>query len=86
MLSRINVEFSLPSCALPYDITQSEELVCASSAFLETHLFLSQLLVYCIDQIHVAAGNHLCKDLAWDGKVEEASWLQALVLPRTILH
>ena len=45
---KVDVELSLPFCALIDDVTQYEDLVCASSTLPETRLFLSKLLVYSI--------------------------------------
>ena len=44
---KVDVELSLPLCALLYDVTQDEDLVCASLSFPKPCLLSSQLLVHC---------------------------------------
>ena len=44
---KVDVELSLPLCALLYDVTQDEDLVCASLFFPKPCLLSSQLLVHC---------------------------------------
>ena len=44
---KVDVELSLPLCAPLYDVTQDEDLVCASLSFPKPCLLSSQLLVHC---------------------------------------
>ena len=45
---KVDVELSLPLNALLYDVTQGEDLVCASLSFPKSCLLSSQLLVHCV--------------------------------------
>ena len=45
---KVDVELSLPLSALLYDVTQGEDLVCASLSFPKSCLLSSQLLVHCV--------------------------------------
>ena len=45
---KVDVELSLPLSALFYDVTQGEDLVCASLSFPKSCLLSSQLLVHCV--------------------------------------
>ena len=61
---KVELELSLPFSALLDDVTQCEDLVYASSTLPEAHLFLPQLLTYCII---LPLDDDLHGDLAWDG-------------------
>ena len=56
---KVDVELSLPLCALLYDVTQGEDLVCTSLSFQNPCLLSSQLLVHCV-------GSSLDDDLGQD--------------------
>ena len=45
---KVDMELSLPLSALLYDVTQGEDLVCASLSFPKSCLLSSQLLVHCV--------------------------------------
>ena len=45
---KVDVELSLSLNALLYDVTQGEDLVCASLSFPKSCLLSSQLLVHCV--------------------------------------
>ena len=45
---KVDVELSLSLSALLYDVTQGEDLVCASLSFPKSCLLSSQLLVHCV--------------------------------------
>ena len=45
---KVDIELSLPICALLYDVTQGEDLVCTSPSFPKPCLLSSQLLVHCV--------------------------------------
>ena len=45
---KVNVKLSPPLCALLYDVTQGEDLVCTSLSFPKPCLLSSQLLVHCV--------------------------------------
>ena len=57
---KVDVELSLPLCALLYDVTQGEDPVCASLSFPKPCLLPSQLLVHCVGySLHDDLGQDL---------------------------
>ena len=58
---KVDEELSLPLCALLYDVTQGENLVCASLSFPKPCLLSSQLVVHFFDY---SPDDDLDQDLA----------------------
>ena len=59
----VNVQLSLPFCALFDDVLQSKYLVCAPFSWSKTGLLLSELLVHCLFN---SLDDDFCEGLAWN--------------------